>query len=304
MNELQTINSQNLQDKIYTIRGLQVMLDHDLAELYNVETKVLNQAVKRNIDRFPNDFMFHLSKEEFENWKLQFEALYSDDFLRSQNVTLENRRGRHRKYLPNAFTEQGVSMLSSVLKSDIAITISVKIIRAFVEMRKLISQNIIAYERFERIEERLSLHDKNFDKLFEALEEKNKKPTQGIFFDGQIYDAYAFINDLLKSVKDEIVIIDNYVDETVFTLLSKYPNLKIIIYTKSITSQLQLDYQKYCAQYQNIELKEYKNSHDRFLIIDKKEIFHIGASLKDLGKKWFGFSKFEMNSFEILERLK
>ena len=206
--------------------------------------------------------------------------------------------------IPYAFTEQGVSMLASVLKSKIAIDISIQIIKAFVGMRKLISQNIITYERFERIEERLSLHDKNFDKLFEALEDKTKKPTQGIFFDGQIYDAYAFINDLLKNAKQEVVLIDNYIDETVFTLFSKYPNLKIKIYTQSINKQLKLDYQKYNSQYQNIELKEYKNSHDRFLILDSKEIYHIGASLKDLGKKWFGFSKFEMEALAILDKLK
>ncbi len=171
-------------------------------------------------------------------------------------------------------------------------------------MRQLISQNIITYERFERIEQRLSLHDKNFDKLFEALEDKTKKPDEGIFFDGQIYDAYAFINDLLKSAKSEIVLIDNYIDDTVFTLFSKYQNLKIKIYTQTISKQIRLDYQKYSSQYKNIELQEFKNSHDRFLILDSTEIYHIGASLKDLGKKWFAFSKFEMQALEILGRLK
>lgn len=288
MNELQTINSQNLQDKIHTIRGLQVMLDRDLAELYQVETRRLNEQVKRNIERFPEEFMFQISKEEFENWKSQFATSKDKMSLRK---------------IPYAFTEQGVSMLASVLKSKIAIDISIKIIKAFVGMRKLISQNIIAYERFERIEERLSLHDKNFDKLFEALEDKTKKPTQGIFFDGQIYDAYAFINNLLKSVNNEVILIDNYIDETVFTLFSKYPNLKIKIYTQTINKQLKLDYHKYNSQYKNIELKEYKNSHDRFLILDSKEIYHIGASLKDLGKKWFAFSKFKIGTLEILDRL-
>ncbi len=289
MNELQTINSQNLQDKIHTIRGLQVMLDRDLAELYQVETRRLNEQVKRNIERFPEEFMFQLSKEEFEKWKSQFATSKDKMSLRK---------------IPYAFTEQGVSMLASVLKSKIAIDISIQIIKAFVGMRKLISQNIITYERFERIEERLSLHDKNFDKLFEALENKTKKPTQGIFFDGQIYDAYAFINDLLKSVKNEVILIDNYIDETVFTLFSKYPNLKVKIYTQSINKQLKLDYQKYNSQYKNIELKEYKNSHDRFLILNSKEIYHIGASLKDLGKKWFAFSKLEISSLAILDKLK
>ncbi|MDD5202526.1 MAG: hypothetical protein PHH41_05225 [Sulfurimonas sp.] len=195
-------------------------------------------------------------------------------------------------------------MLASVLKSKVAIDISIKIIKAFVSMRKLISKNIIAYERFERIEQRLSLHDQNFDKLFEALEEKSKKPSEGIFYDSQIYDAYAFVNDLLKSAKQEVVLIDNYIDESVFTLFSKYPNLKIKIYTGSISKQLRLDYQKYGSQYKNIELQEFKKAHDRFLILDSKEIYHIGASLKDLGKKWFAFSKFEIEALEILGRLK
>ncbi len=195
-------------------------------------------------------------------------------------------------------------MLATILKSRIASQVTVSIIRVFANMRQLISQNIITYERFERIEQRLSLHDKNFDKLFEALEDKTKKPDEGIFFDGQIYDAYAFINDLLKSAKSEIVLIDNYIDDTVFTLFSKYQNLKIKIYTQTISKQLRLDYQKYNSQYKNIELKEFKNAHDRFLIIDQKEIYHIGASLKDLGKKWFAFSKFEMQALEILGRLK
>lgn len=205
---------------------------------------------------------------------------------------------------PKVFTEQGIYMLATILKSRIASQVTVSIIRVFANMRQLISQNIITYERFERIEQRLSLHDKNFDKLFEALEDKTKKPDEGIFFDGQIYDAYAFINDLLKSAKSEIVLIDNYIDDTVFTLFSKYQNLKIKIYTQTISKQLRLDYQKYNSQYKNIELKEFKNAHDRFLIIDQKEIYHIGASLKDLGKKWFAFSKFEMQALEILGRLK
>jgi len=289
MNKLETVNAQNLQDKIHTIRGLQVMFDRDLAELYQVETRRLNEQVKRNIERFPEEFMFQLSKEEFENWKSQF-------------ATSNDKMGLRK--IPYAFTEQGVSMLASVLKSKVAIEISIKIIKAFVGMRKIISQNIITYERFERIEQRLSLHDKNFDKLFEALEDKTKKPDEGIFFDGQIYDAYAFINDLLKSAKSEVVLIDNYIDDAVFTLFSKYPNLKIKIYTGSISKQLHLDFQKYSSQYKNIELQEFKNAHDRFLIIDQKAIYHIGASLKDLGKKWFAFSKFEMEALEILGRLK
>ena len=195
-------------------------------------------------------------------------------------------------------------MLSAILKSDKAIDISIKIIDSFVSMRKLISQNIPMFERFERIELRLNIHDENFDKLFQALEDKTLKPKQGIFYDGQVFDAYVFVNDLLKNAINEVLLIDNYIDDTVFTLFSKYPNIRIQIYTANITKQLNLDYQKYQTQYKNIDLIQFKNSHDRFLIIDKKEVYHIGASLKDLGKKWFAFSKFDIESLEILERLK
>ena len=282
---------EDINSKIYTIRGVQVMLDEDLAKLYNVETKVFNQAVKRNIERFPDNFRFLLTQNEYES-------------LRSQFVTLETARGKHRKYLPYAFTEQGVSMLSAVLKSDTAIHTSIQIINSFVKMRRFLFDNASVFQRFTQIEQKLLTHDENFDKLFEALENKSLKPKQGIFYDGEIFDAYIFINDLIKNTKDEIILIDNYIDENVFILFSKYPNIKIKIYTQSITKQLKLDFEKYQKQYQNIELLEFKNSHDRFLIIDKKEIFHIGASLKDLAKKWFAFSKINLEIAELLKKLK
>ncbi len=282
---------EDIHNKIYTIRGLQVMLDEDLAKLYKVETKVFNQAVKRNIERFPDNFRFLLTQNEYES-------------LRSQIVTLEITRGKHRKYLPYAFTEQGVSMLSAILKSDTAIQTSIQIINSFVKMRRFLFDNASVFQKFTQIEQKLLTHDENFDKLFEALENKSLKPKQGIFYDGEIFDAYIFINDLIKNAKDEIILIDNYIDESVFTLFSKYPNIKIKIYTQSITKQLKLDFEKYQKQYQNIELFEFKNSHDRFLIIDKKEIYHIGASLKDLGKKWFAFSKINLEIAELLGKLK
>ena len=283
------INENNIKDKIYTIRNLQVMLDKDLAELYGVKPIRLREQIKRNIARFPDDFMFQLSEDEV-------------DLMVSQNAIPS--RKHLGGSLPLVFTEQGVSMLSSVLRSEIAVNISVQIIRVFVSMRKIISQNISMFERFERVEQRLTIHDKNFDRLFEALEDRSLKAKQGIFYDGQIFDAYVFVNDLLKLATTEIILIDNYIDETVFTIFSKYPNIKIKIFTQNISKQLKLDFEKYQKQYQNIELKEFKNSHDRFLIIDKKNIYHLGASLKDLGKKWFAFSKFEMNTFEVLARLK
>ena len=283
------INENNIKDKIHTIRNLQVMLDRDLAELYGVETKVFNQAVKRNIKRFPKNYRFQLTENE------KNQLVTNCDWLNSL---------KHSSSLPYVFTEQGVSMLSSILKSDKAINISIKIIDSFVSMRKLISQNIPMFERFERIEQRLTIHDENFDKLFEALEDKTLKTKQGIFYNGEIFDAYVFINNLLKLATNEIILIDNYVYETFFTLFSKYPNIKIKIYTSNITKQLKLDFKKYQTQYKNIELFEFKNSHDRFLILDKKEIYHLGASLKDLGKKWFAFSKFEIENLKILDYLK
>ena len=283
------INENNIKDKIHNIRKQQVMLDRDLAELYGVETKVFNQAVKRNIKRFPENYRFQLNENE------KNQLVTNCDWLNSL---------KHSSSLPYVFTEQGVSMLSAILKSDRAIDISIKIIDSFVSMRKLISQNISMFERFERIEQRLNIHDENFDKLFEALEDKTLKPKQGIFYDGQIFDAYIFVNDLLKLARNEIILIDNYIDETVFALFSKYPNIKIKIYTANISKQLKLDFEKYQTQYKNIDLIEFKNSHDRFLIIDKKEVYHLGASLKDLGKKWFAFSKFEIENLKILDYLK
>jgi len=283
---------------------MQVMLDRDLAELYEVETKVLNQAVKRNENRFPDDFRFQLSEAEYQNLRSQIVTSSEQNSLRSQSVTLESNRGKHTKYLPYAFTEQGVSMLSAVLKSDIAVEISVKIIRSFVNMRKLISNNALVFQRLETLEQKQFTNDEKFNKLFEAIEAKSLKPTQGIFYDGEIYDAYLFVSNLIKSAKESIVLVDNYIDESVLTMLCKREqNVSATLYTKNITAQLELDIKKHNAQYPKITLKKFDASHDRFLILDGKELYHIGASLKDLGKKWFAFSKFEMESFDILKRL-
>lgn len=296
-----------ISTKIHTIRGLQVMLDSDLAELYAVEAKRLNEQVKRNIERFPQSFRFQLTEEEYANLRSQFATLEKEESLRFQFDTLEDGRGKHRKYLPYVFTEQGVSMLSAVLRSDIAIRVSIQIIEAFVAMRKIISSNSLLFSKMEILEKRQISYelktDAKIEQVLNALENKTQKPNEGIFYDGQIYDAYAFVNDLLKSAKSEIVLIDNYIDDTVFTLFSKYQDITFKIYTQAISKQLSLDYQKYSLQYKNIELKEFKKAHDRFLIIDQKEIYHIGASLKDLGKKWFAFSKFEIEALDILERL-
>mgnify|MGYP001098090459 CR=1 FL=1 len=283
----------NINSKIHTVRGEQVMMDYDLAILYQVEVRVLNQAVKRNQGRFPQDFMFQLTAEEY-------------DSLRSQSVILnEQGRGKHRKYMPYAFTEQGVAMLSAVLRSETAIKVSIQIIQAFVQMRKLVSQNALLSQRMDRIEHQLCITDNKLELVFKAIEDKTIQPEKGIFFDGQVFDAYVFISKLIKSAKHSIVLIDNYVDESVLILLSKrIKGCSANIYTKMISKKLRLDLEKYNAQYEPIEIKEFNNAHDRFLVLDNNETYHIGASLKDLGKKWFAFSKIEKTSvLEIFKRL-
>ncbi|MGJ0357258.1 ORF6N domain-containing protein [Aliarcobacter cryaerophilus] len=308
MNEL-IIDNQTIQSKIYTIRGVQVMLDEDLAVLYNVETKVFNQAVKRNIERFPEKFRFQLSESEYENLRSQFVTSSLDNSLRSQIVTLESQRGKHRKYLPYVFTEQGVSMLSAVLRSQTAIEVSIKIIDTFVNMRKFLSKNASLFTRIESIEKRqISYEIKNdtkVDAILNAIEEKGTPQKQHIFYDGQIFDAYLFVSDIIKSAKSSIKLIDNYIDESTLVLFTKRDTkVDMKIYTKTISKQLKLDLEKHNAQYPKIDIEIFDLSHDRFLIIDEKDIYHFGASLKDLGKKWFAVSKMDVNSFEILGKLK
>ena len=286
----------NIEPLIKVIRGQQVMLDKDLAMLYGVEAKVLNQAVKRNVERFPNDFRFQLTKEEC---------------LRSQIVTLNEKQGKHLKYMPYAFTEQGVAMLSSVLRSQTAIEVNIQIMRAFVSMRHFMVINASVFSRLETIEyHQLEMQqhqqetDKRIDEVFRRLDEGNAKPKQGVFYNGQIYDAYTFVSDLIKSAKKRIVLIDNYVDETVLTLLDKRDNnVSAIIYTQQIKRQFQLDIDRHNAQYAPIDVETFRLSHDRFLCIDD-DVYHIGASIKDLGKKWFGFSKMEiLTPDELMERI-
>lgn len=286
----------NIEPLIKVIRGQQVMLDKDLAMLYGVEAKVLNQAVKRNVERFPNDFRFQLTKEEC---------------LRSQIVTLNEKQGKHLKYMPYAFTEQGVAMLSSVLRSQTAIEVNIQIMRAFVSMRHFMVNNASVFSRLETIEyhqlemqQHLQESDKRIEEVFRRLDEGNSKPKQGVFYNGQVYDAYTFVSDLIKSAKKRIVLIDNYVDETVLTLLDKRDNnVSAIIYTQQISRQFQLDIDRHNAQYATIDVETFRLSHDRFLCIDDN-VYHIGASIKDLGKKWFGFSKMEiLTPDELVERI-
>ena len=282
-----------VESLIRVIRGKQVMLDRDLAELYGVETRRLNEQVKRNIERFPEDFMFQLTKEEFENWKSQFAT--------SNSIVMGARKR------PYAFTEQGVAMLSGVLKSSTAVEANIRIMRAFVSMRHFMVNNAVIFQRLETIEfnqlesnkvqAKLLAHqevqDHRIDEIFRRLDEGMYKPKQGIFFDNQIYDAYSFVSELVKSAKQRIILIDNYVDETVLTLLDKREDtVSAIIYTQQISRQLRLDVDRHNSQYPPIEISVFRRSHDRFLCIDDT-VYHVGASIKDLGKKWFAFSKME-----------
>jgi hypothetical protein len=312
----------SLEKRIYTIRGMQVMLDSELAEIYQVETKVFNQAVKRNKERFPESFRFQLTEAEYSFLRSQFSTLNdatdlrsqiatssSQDSLRSQTVTLENGRGKHRKYLPYVFTEQGVAMLSAVLNSETAIQTSIQIINAFVSMRQFFAHNANLFNRRDMVEKRQLGHetktDEKFEQLFNALEGNAPKPRQGIFYDGEIFDAYVFIADLIRTADNSITLIDNYIDETVLTLFTKRKQgVAVKILTKTITAQLQLDITKFNQQYPPVSVASFEMAHDRFLIIDEKAIYHIGASLKDLGKKWFAFSKMEMSALEMLARVK
>ena len=289
MESLEVITNE-LENRILTIRGKQVMLDRDLAELFKVEVKVLNQGVKRNMERFPTSFRFQLEKDEYEN-------------LRSQIVTSSLEHGG-RRYLPFVYTEQGVAMLSAILRSEVSIKISIEIMEAFVQMRKIISENNFIDQRLNKLERTQINSEMKFEEIFKALEKKEIQPEKGIFFEGEIFDAYIFISNLIRKAEKSIILIDNYIDDSVLTLFSKRKKgVHIQLYTKDIPKQLQLDIAKFNEQYPTLEAKILKNSHDRFLIIDETELYHIGASLKDVGKKWFAFSKMDSESLKILSKL-
>ncbi|MEK7495574.1 MAG: ORF6N domain-containing protein [Patescibacteria group bacterium] len=287
------INKSDIQSKIYTIRNKQVMLDEDLARLYHVETKALNQTFKRNSDRFPKEFCFQLTKSEYKN-------------LRSQIVTSKNKGGR--RYLPYVFTEQGVAMLSAVLKSEIAIKVSIQIMTAFVQMRKYINSHYQLYQKIKDIEKTQIIYgiktDERFNQIFKAITANNIIPDQKIFFEGEAFDAHKFVSDVIRSAKKEIILIDNFIDDTVLSLFAKRnKDIKVTIYCKKITQELLLDLKKFNLQYSPIEIKEFKLSHDRFLVIDKYKIYHFGASLKDLGRKWFAVSCFDNQVINFLTKL-
>lgn len=263
------------EGRIFTIRGYQVIIDRDLADLYGVNTKRLNEQVRRNEERFPPSFRFQLSKCEI-----------------AELVTKCNRLNplKHSSNPPFAFTEQGVAMLSAVLHSPTAIKVSIGIMEAFVTMRRFLVSNAQVFQRLDRIEYKIQESDHKFEDIYSKLEEKSLEPKQGIFFDGQIYDSYIFITSLIKAAKSRIILIDNYVDESILTMLDKRkPGVDASIHTLQISKQFKLDIEKHNNQYPAIHIDVFTKTHDRFLIIDDK-VYHIGASLKDLGKRWFAFS--------------
>ena len=287
------IKIEDIRHRIFNIRGVQVMMDKDIAEFYEVKPIRLREQVKRNIARFPNDFMFQLTDTEV-------------DFMLSQNaIPSKQQLGG---FLPYVFTEQGVAAVSAVIKSKKAEIVSVSLMRAFVEMRRFISNNASIFQRLNTIEKQQLTSqiktDEQFEQIFKALEDKSITPKQGIFYNGQIFDAYKLISDIIRSAKKSIILIDNYIDDTVLMQLSKR-NKKVnaVIYTKNIDKIIKQDLEKQNAQYPKIELKKLTSAHDRFLIIDKTTVYHFGASLKDAGKKWFAFSKLDINANDIVEKL-
>ncbi|MBP9185622.1 MAG: ORF6N domain-containing protein [Bacteroidia bacterium] len=286
---MELISTDIIQHKIFTIRGVQVMLDKDLASFYGIKPIRLREQVKRNPNRFPKDFVIQLNDNEVEHLVSQ-NAIPSKQSLGGS--------------LPLVFTEQGVAAVSGVIKNEKADLISVAIARAFVAMRKFLLNNASVFQRLDQVELKQLKTDEKIDQIFKALESGKPEPDKGIFFDGQIFDAYVFVADIIKRAKSNIILIDNYVDETVLTILAKR-NKKVTatIYTKNISKQLQLDLDKHNSQYPIVEVKYFNDSHDRFLIIDQKELYHIGASLKDLGKRWFAFSKMDTITTEVLSKL-
>lgn len=282
-------DTEKIKKLICNIRGKQVMLDSDVAMLYQCETRIINQAVKRNIDRFPERFCFRLTMNELED-------------LKSQNV-ISSLRGEKsyggRRKLPTVFTEQGIAMLSGLLKNDIAVQVSINIMDAFIEMRKFILNNGQIFSRLTNVEYKLLEHDKKFDEVFNELQkDEENKFQQQIFYNEQIYDAYSLIVDIIKSAKNKIIIIDNYIDDTILKMLSKKRNnVETVILTSPNTTISKLDVTKFNKQYPTLKVATTSNFHDRFILIDDIELYHCGTSLKDLGKKCFAINKIEDNKF-------
>ncbi len=293
--DVEKYETEKIKNLIYTIRGKQVMLDSDVAMLYHYPTKRINEVVRRNIERFPENFCFKLTEFEAENLRSQFAT---------SSLEKENYGGR--RYLPYVFTEQGIAMLSGLLKNDIAIQVSINIMNAFVEMRRFIATNGQVFERLTSIEYRvleqnkmLTEHEKKFEKVFDELQKNEKiEFKQSIFFDGQIYDAYSLIIDIIKKAKQKILIIDNYINDSILKMLSKKnKDVEVVILTSQKCNLNKLDINKFNKQYPILKVAITNKFHDRFIIIDKKELYHIGASLKDLGKKCFAISRIEDDEY-------
>lgn len=281
------LEQQDIENLIYVVRNRQVMFDRDLAKLYQVETGQLNRQVKRNIERFPSDFMFQLTKEEMA-------------ILKCQNGIASWGGDRH---FPYAFTENGVAMLSGILRSETAVDVNIRIMRAFTAMRHFLANNAQLFQRLSNIEYHQIETDHRIDEVFKQLN-ANTQPQQGIFFDGQVFDAYRYISNMVRKAMKSIVLVDNYVDDTVLTLLDKRKDgVSATIYTQNISQQLRLDIARHNAQYAIIDVHSFNKAHDRFLLIDE-EVYHIGASIKDLGKKWFAFTLLrDMTAAELLKKI-
>lgn len=293
------INENTIRNLIHVIRGKQVMLDSYLAMLYQVETKNLNKAVKRNENRFPEDFCFQLSEEEYHCLRFQI----------GTSKEVEVGKGG-RRYLPYVFTEQGISMLSAVLRSEIAVKVSVKIMRTFVEMRRFMANNSLVLNRINEIEVKQLAYqkdtDEKFDKVFQYISE-HEEVSQKIFFEGQIYDAFSLLTELVSKAEKEITLIDNYVDVGTLNILAKKrENVVVRLYTLKRKKLSATDVKKFNLQYPSIEIHYTDEFHDRFLIIDETLGYHIGASIKDAGKKCFAINRIEDKSIieSIVERLR
>ena len=279
----------NITNRIFTIRGKQVMLDRDLAAVYDVSTTRLNEQVSRNVRRFPETFCFYLTKEELKFWI-------------SQNATSKAIKIGLRKP-PRVFTEYGVAMVSSIINSQRAVEVSVQIIQAFVVMKKAMMQGNLLSHRLANTEQMLVFHERKIEDLYKRMEGM-ELPKHGIFFNNQIFDAYVFFSELVQKATSSIILIDNYIDHTVLLQLAKRSEgVTATIYTERITTALRLDLDKHNAQYPPIQIMLLKNVHDRFLILDQQALYHLGASLKDLGKRWFAFSRMDGIIKDVMKRL-
>jgi len=292
MNNL--LQYEEIKKQIISIRGTEIILDRDLSLMYGVETRVLKQAVRRNINRFPEEFMFELAENEI-NLMVSQSVIPSKSYFGGS--------------APYAFTEQGVAMVSAVLNSPTAVQVSIQIMKAFVFVRSILNTNYNINRQLIELENKqvafeLSTNNR-FDVVFDAISSKQLTPQEGIFFDGQVFDARQFVSDIIRNAKHSIVLIDNYIDDTTLSLFTKkQQNVKVVIYSSKLSDALKHDFEAFRAQYNDVEIHQFSKSHDRFLIVDDRDVYHIGASLKDLGRKWFAFSKMEWAANDIIQRVK